>query len=507
MHPFFIGRIDYKRTQEYEKVAQRCFEAISSLRQSGIPRYVFDEVCQIENLRYRFQSKPEVFDMVSDYAMRMVDEPLDTFPRQTLIPSLYAPEKIEELIATLTPQTCLYTLMAPHHLTKMNPTVKEKWLGVDYTLVPISPEKMDQWAKASSHSEISIPRPNPFLPANLTIKGQFAKEKKLIPEPTLISDEALGKIYSAQDTQFLVPEVCWTFTLKTPQISEADPLSHVFADLYCHTVNEALNATSYEALMGGLTYSLKPKQGALELTIKGYSDKATDFLYTIIETMHTACPTQKQFSLYHEQLARDYTNALNVTPLKQGGEVLLGVLFKEFSGLQDKSTVMKKATYDHMRVFCQNVLHECYVEGMLYGNISNDEAKTVWETMKQTLAFTPYPPSRHPKIELANLPAHDHPSFLVVHCQNPANALILTADCGNFTFKRRAAQEILTKGLEEPFFSELRTRQQTAYLVTNWSQELERHLYSFFAIQSSSHDTRDLLARFSSSLLSRACSI
>ena len=27
-------------------------------------------------------------------------------------------------------------------------------------------------------------------------------------------------------------------------------------------------------------------------------------------------------------------------------------------------------------------------------------------------------------------------------------------------------------------------------------QELERHLYSFFAIQSSSHDSRDLLSRF-----------
>ncbi len=50
--------------------------------------------------------------------------------------------------------------------------------------------------------------------------------------------------------------------------------------------------------------------------------------------------------------------------------------------------------------------------------------------------------------------------------------------------------------MEEPFFSELRTKQQTGYAVTNWSQEIERHLYSFFAVQSSSHDTRDLLARF-----------
>src|SRR5262249_1400661 len=123
------------------------------------------------------------------------------------------------------------------------------------------------------------------------------------------------------------------------------------------------------------------------------------------------------------------------------------------------------------------------------------EAQGIWQVLKNQLN-QPYAPHLHSKIALAKLPSHETASFLVMRSQQPANALILTADCGDFSFKKRAAQEILSKGLEEPFFSELRTRQQTAYLVRNWSQEMERHLYSFFAIQSSSHDTRDLLARF-----------
>src|SRR5690606_14334228 len=67
---------------------------------------------------------------------------------------------------------------------------------------------------------------------------------------------------------------------------------------------------------------------------------------------------------------------------------------------------------------------------------------------------------------------------------------------GPFSHKTRAAMDVLSKGLEEPFFSELRTKQQTAYLVRNWGQEIERHLYAFLAVQSSSYNTRDLLARF-----------
>ncbi|HEY4832145.1 MAG TPA: insulinase family protein, partial [Waddliaceae bacterium] len=359
------------------------------------------------------------------------------------------------------------------------------------------PEKMKRWEQASYHTAISIPRPNPFLPAHLSIKKEQLHEKEsLIPQPTLICNEPLGKIYWSEDTKFLVPEVCWILSLKTPLISDADPMTHVFADLYCHAVSEKLKTTSYEALMGGLSFSLKPTHGSLELKIKGYSDKAADFLQTVMLAMKTVNPTQEELLLYQGLLARDYTNTLTVSPLKQGSEVLLEILFKEFSGLQQKATALENVLYQPTLAFCKNVLQECYIEGVLYGNTSSEEAKNIWKMAKQILAAKPYPPSHHPKIELANLPSQDHPVYLTLKSQHPANALILTTDCGNFSFKRRAAQEILTKGLEEPFFSELRTRQQTAYLVSNWSQELERHLYSFFAIQSSSHDPRDLLARF-----------
>lgn len=489
-------KLTNKGVQEYEKVIARCFEGITSIRQSGIPLYVYDEVRHLEEMRYRFQSREDVFDLVSNYATGMVDEPLETFPRQTLIPTLYAPEKIQELINCLTPQACQYTLIAHPSVSKVSPTVKERWFGVDYTRVPISEDKIALWTKAAGHKAVSIPRPNPFLPSSWTLKSEPVENDSLLPKPVVISDDPIGLIYAAADTQFLVPEVSWTFLIKTPEICEASPLSHVFADLYCHTVAEQLNTISYEALTAGLSFSLKPKQGALELKIKGYSDKAADFLNTVVGTMKTACPTQEQFDLYYELLARDYVNSLNVNPLKQGGEMMWSILYQDFAGLQQKAGALSGVSYGQMRQFCQNALKNCYIQGMLYGNITESEARNVWDSFKRTLACKPYPPQRHPSVKLAILPSHEAASYLTLQSQHPANALILATDCGSFSFKRRAAQEILTKGLEEPFFSELRTRQQTAYVVTNWSQELERHLYSFFAIQSSSHDSRDLLARF-----------
>src|SRR5262249_12036796 len=65
-----------------------------------------------------------------------------------------------------------------------------------------------------------------------------------------------------------------------------------------------------------------------------------------------------------------------------------------------------------------------------------------------------------------------------------------------FTFKHRAAQQVIMQDISAPFFEELRTKQQTGYLVFSGSEEIERQLFSFFAVQSNTHDSRDLLARF-----------
>ena len=133
--------------QEYEKVITRCFQGIAAIRQCGIPLYVYDEVRHLEEMRYRFQSRKDIFDLVSDYATSMVDEPLETFPRQTLIPTAYSPEKIQELIHCLTPQTCQYTLVATPAVSKISTTAKERWFGVEYTQRPISDTKIAEWTQ------------------------------------------------------------------------------------------------------------------------------------------------------------------------------------------------------------------------------------------------------------------------------------------------------------------------------------------------------------------------
>ena len=77
------------------------------------------------------------------------------------------------------------------------------------------------------------------------------------------------------------------------------------------------------------------------------------------------------------------------------------------------------------------------------------------------------------------------------------NAAVLAVESAPvYSQKNRAVQQILMQAMNEPFFAELRTRQQTGYIVYNNGEEIERRLFDFFAVQSNTHDPRDLLARF-----------
>ncbi|MFQ5730188.1 MAG: insulinase family protein, partial [Waddliaceae bacterium] len=88
------------------------------------------------------------------------------------------------------------------------------------------------------------------------------------------------------------------------------------------------------------------------------------------------------------------------------------------------------------------------------------------------------------------------PYYLESRTQSQGNAVLLVIENDTFSFRERAAQQVLMQAIKDPFFSTLRTKQQTGYLVHSFSEEVERKLFNLFAVQSNTHDVRDLLSRF-----------
>ena len=484
--------ISIKLTDEgvrnYEKVILRCFEALASIRQSCIPHYIYDEIVAIKSLNYRFQSQQDVFEFVMNQATLLVDEPLDTFPKLSTLPSVYDRENLEEFLGCLTPYNCQYTLISSNP-PNICTTKREHWMGVEYDLVPIKSSLLCEYARANPHPNISIPKPNNFLP-KIEKPSEEKKPQNDWPLPQIIEDNPFGRLYSCEDKRFLVPTIFWSFLIKTPLIDPSNSKCFALSDLFSLLVKEKINPTAYEAKLCNLDFTLSTTQLGLELTVKGYGDKALELLRAVVDTMKNVKPTQEDLDLLSPKLCRYYMSQVEGYPLNIGKETLNSIIYKNYSGPLERSSALKSVTLKELQVFCSKALDRLYIQGMLYGN---SDTSDVWKTLEGLGYKKPFLDQGKIKKEVATFKGN---YSLLVENNSPGNVLILTIDCGDFDFKRYAALAVLSKGLKDPFFTELRTRQQTAYIVKSWSQEAVRHQYSFFAVQSCSHGVSDLLKRF-----------
>jgi len=489
-----------KGLHEYQTVIKRVFQAINNFKEKGVSRYLYDEIKQIQTLEYQFQEREDVFDTLMKHGTTITEESISSYPLHTKVIQKYNPDAVISLLNYMTPQNALYFLKAPSEASNFTPDKKEQWLNAQFSIQPPNIKLLEEWLKASSHPNIKLPEPNPFIPKKFDLVNTYPEDTlkigSLVPQPRLINQDPFGTYYYAQDNQFQIPKIFWSFYIKTPEIKISDALKVVLADLYINLLENSLSKYSYPAEMGGLEYNISREINGVKLTIYGYSDKAQLLLGKILETIKNEELDFSNFNISKEVLLREYQNFNKASPLTQDAETLKKALYKHFTTQNEKAVAIKRISLQKFRNFVKTLFNQTYVEGVMYGNLTEEVAKQTVAKLKGTFNKTPYMKEEQLKKEVVILSETNGPFYLETKSNVSGNAAILALEYLPYTFKSRAAQEILSQGMSEPFFSDLRTKQQTGYIVFNNSDELERHLFSFFAVQSNTHNPRDLLARF-----------
>jgi insulysin len=161
-----------------------------------------------------------------------------------------------------------------------------------------------------------------------------------------------------------------------------------------------------------------------------------------------------------------------------------------------KAAAVKKITFQNLEKFTENLFSSTYVEGMMYGNMTETQAKELSEQLLVTLESTAYPKDKQLTREVVVLPDDKGPFIIDAKAKTQGNVAILAIETLPFNFQYKAAQQNLKQAIRNPIFSTLRTKQQTGYIVFSQGEEVELHLFDIFAVQSNTHDGRDLIARY-----------
>lgn len=489
--------IDIQLTQgglsQIDTVIMRCFEALAVLKAQGIPGYLFDEMQRMAKINYQYQSREEAFHFIMEQARTLMDEDLATFPEKTSIPSTFDPSYISSLLNSLTAQTCTIFVLADPAKTGIAPDATEKWMGAEYAIRQIPEAKILAWNNASPHSQIALPPPNSFLPTHLALVSQPHEKQPLSPK--LIANDPLSKIYFAQDTEYLVPEVAAIFSFKSPLIN-GTARAQGLTDLYIKALSEKLSSTLFFAETAGLEPSFAQGDFKFQFAVQGYSEKAPLLVTEIFKTLKTIAPSKEQFEIYKQSLLSSYENASKELPVRQASELLSSIIFNDAPTQVDKFKALKEITYDDFITFARNLFKTSFIEGLLYGNVEEREAIALWTNIKTHFSTTAYPIASQFKKQVLLLPEKHGPYMIVKQTPRQGNGTVLLLQEGPFSFEKRASQQVIAKALQESFFDTLRTKQQTGYIAKAWDTEIERQLLQFFAVQSSTHHPSELIARF-----------
>jgi insulysin len=499
-HDNLLFRIDIQLTEQgishLDTVIMRCFQAIARLKQTGVPLSLFEEMKTISQMNYQYQSREDAFDWITEVAYNLVDEDLSTFPEKTQIPSEYDPQSLLRFVDSLTPQTCLFFVLIDPNKTGIAMDRTEKWMQVEYSVKPIPNPKLAAWQHAIPHPDIQLPPANPFVSQSLQLVSELKQPSKEKPVPAVLVEEEKGKVYYAMDKQYLVPEASILFNIKTP-ILDGSAKSVVLMDLFNKALSEKLSSSLFFAQSAGISSSFSYSEMKFSIGVQGYSDKAPDVAKTIFAALQTTSCTADEFDIYKTSLMSSYANAAKELPVKQALETLSNILLNDSPTNAEKQKALESISYEDLLSFCKHWLHSVYLEGMIYGNLTQTQAQALWSDLKPLLSTSqPYLISEQKRRNVLILPSDKGPYKILQQTDRQGNGVVLLIQEGSFSFEKRSSQQLLSKALKEAFFETLRTKQQTAYIAQSWDSETERQLMQSFAVQSSSHSPEDLLMRF-----------
>lgn len=472
-------------------VLQYVFEELSLLKHEGIPEYLFKDIQQLQVLKYELQSRRDLFEELMDLSMIVPLEPLNTFPEKSFVLKSYNPNDVKELLSLLTPENGIYTRMIPRYAN--SEMKREKWLGGNYTIEAIPSSLLKKWDSETPDTRLQLPAKNPYIPTDLTV---LPVPQSDFPIPQRILDNDFSQIYFAQDPIYKIPKMTMEYVLHTPKISLKNPRSIALADMYVKAATEKLNSLSYPALMAGLSFKITRMDDTLHLSLDGFNEKALSFMDGVVDALSHLSLTEEQFQHYQNETQRTYLNATKEDPLKQASEIFKSLVYANYPSSLQKLQAVEKLTLKQLKLFATHLFNDLYVEGMIYGNLTESQVKEVSENIYDTLGHRPYPVADQTKPSVISLQGQKEPLIVSRNITVDGNATFLAIDSGTLTPKSRAVQQILERAIGEPFFDELRTKQQTGYAVFTSAVNLEKQLFTVFAVQSNTHTPRDLLARF-----------
>ena len=480
--------------QKTDHILYTFFASLNKLKSSNVPIHIFNDMEAVLTTSYQWQTRKDPFNLTMELVAWMLNEPLETFPYKTVMINKFDQKSSRELLNHLTARNAIFTIIGNKEATHRTANKEEPWTGAKYSVSKVSEELLDAWERAEPAKEFLLPNPNPYISKHQKLLTEEPSKEPLTP--SLIVDDEAGKCYYLQDKQFLEPKTQLFLRIKSPEINSSKK-SICLNKLFCAYLSTHMSSLIAEGSFAGIHTSIYPNEFSLNIAVNGYHDKIGSYMMSFLSNLVSSYPNKNDFTLIKSQLLSNCKSLQCNLPISQGFNLINSIVLNSNIDMHTENAVLESITLEEFQAFQKGLLEENYLQTYISGNLDKESAMLYYSEMKNTLFSKPYPPSNHKLEEYLSFYSDiPEPKKISIETKMGGNSAILLIDQDHFTFEKFAAQSIFASIIKEAFFSELRTKQQTGYIVQSASSLVGGRILHFYMAQSTTHYPEELLARY-----------
>eukprot|EP01022_Parablepharisma_sp_SALTPOND_P015525 TRINITY_DN2202_c2_g1_i1.p1 TRINITY_DN2202_c2_g1~~TRINITY_DN2202_c2_g1_i1.p1 ORF type:complete len:1261 (+),score=181.96 TRINITY_DN2202_c2_g1_i1:85-3783(+) len=484
-----------KGLNEYERVAELAAYFAKVLREKGPQKYLFDELTQVERLKFDFRSQPDSLETVLSVSNTMHDYNKDII-RDVLegpyVVTEYDPEGIRQLIDLMVPENMIIGLSS--ETCKPEAKLEEKWYKTMYAFADFTPElknklKDPKVGPSTNGKVIDLPPANILIPKNVDL---LPKPKDVPVHPRHLKDTLGSSIWYKQDHKFDVPKAygfcrVWTNDNGFPSLTE----SVVFAKLYLNVFFEDIREFMYMAEMAGIECKMDLEFNKLTMNFYGFNQSLPVLVDSFLKKMREF-KAEKCEEVFHIKLAeyiKKTISLLKQTPFYLAMDSYPVGLCTLGPDTYQRLEILTNFTFAKFVHYSQNWLKNTRLEWYIAGNLSEEVAVSTVSEAEKLLVPVPMPKELLIRSRTVQIPPRTE-YFLVNKLinQDEVNSCLVSYFQGNpytdLELKQWAMNEVAFDFIKEDAFDYLRTKLQLGYVVDARSSNHNRVLGGRFLVQS-----------------------
>ncbi|HEJ0403963.1 TPA: pitrilysin [Serratia marcescens] len=473
-----------KGLAQRDQVVAAIFNYLKMLRSEGIKQSYFDEISHVLNLDFRYPSITRDMDYIEWLVDTMLRVPVEHALDAPYLADRYDPKAIAERLDAMTPQNARIWFVSPdepHNKTAY-------FVNAPYQVDKITPQRFTQWQQLESGISLSLPALNPYIPDDFTLtkpSHEFKKPERVVDKPGLRVLYMPSRYFADE------PKADVTVAFRNAKTMDS-ARNQVLFSLTDYLAGLALDQLSYQASVGGLSFSTSPNNG-LMFNANGFTQRLPQLLTALIEGYSSFTPTEDQLaqakSWYLEQLdAAEKGKAfeLAIQPVQMVSRV-------PYSERSERREVLKTLTLKDVLAYRDNLLAEATPELLVVGNMSKQQVDTLASTLKHRLGCTG---SEWWHGEDVVVDKNHLANLQQVGSSTDSALAAVYVPTGYDEVTGMAYSSLLGQIIQPWFYSQLRTQEQLGYAVFAFPMSVGRQWGVGFLLQSNSKQPAYLYQRY-----------